>query len=653
MNALVGLWLVLGVVLGQAHAQARPTLAVLPLDKASASEQYDGLGKALAGMLVTDLSKIPDLELVERDRLQELLDEMNLAETGFLDEKTAQKLGHGLGAKFVLTGSYSVVADTFLLDARVIEVESGTIRNAADASGSVTDFVTVEKDLVEALVGALDVEVSSGVRRQMLLGAPTEDFGAFSAYGEGIQRQDEGDLEAARQAFEKALTHDPEFDAAQASLSQVRAMLAEFKAERTEKFHAVYGEMNKRALDAFGELPADAELDMDTVVGFSLRLAALENEERDCQRYREMWAFLDASDWAVSEPEKRDVPDPEGRKAQQFSGELKWEAVDQSFVPYSRDAGGPDIAAKSLNSRYNQIFDSTFEFITPIGLSQVVRGDEHSGLLASMEGCFAPEDRLGEIDRLAKALDEAGFSEEMVRGDVAVADFLDLYWGYTHARWLGASPELTKRSERVLRRTKLDDPVNAAEDDKDRERESVRHIEYIVRDAGNIEKWKRQRGGMSVEETQVYLRGLASLDPEVVTSEPVMCGWMVDHTSSMAAMALDGFADIEDDDWMLIGVRSGTGGNSQPILRRAGCLVGEPAEFETFDQVLAFGKEAHSTYERRGETSCDSYVRGLGQIVSSLEAIPAGAPMMEGYDSMQAWNILNMFSMADAEGCFD
>ena len=649
VSAFVGLWLFLCTAL----AQERTTLAVLPLDKAAASEEYDGLGKALAGMLVTDLSKVPELELVERARLQALMDEMKLVETGFLDEKTAQKLGNGLGARFVLTGSYSVVQDTFLLDARVIEVSSGSIKKAADASGSVADFVTVEKDLVEALVEGLDVELSSGVRRQMLVDAPTEDFGAFSAYGEGIQRQDEGDLEAAQQAFEKALNHDPEFSAAQASLTEVRALLSEFKASREEAFHAVYGEMNRGVLEAFPELGPDAVMDMDTTVGFALRLAALENEGRDCQRYREMWAHLERVDWQVTEPPKRDGPDDQGRKAQGFSGELKWEAVDRSFVRYSGDVEGPKAASKGLNSRYNDVFDSTFEFLTPLQLSTIVRGDVHSGLLASLEGCYAPEDRLPEIARLQKAMDSAGLSDEIIRGGLTVEDFFDLYWAYTHARWIGAGPELTKRSERVLRRVALDDPVNAPEEDREREREAVRHVEFIVRDAGNVEKWKRQRGGMSVEETLAYLEALEAQDPAVVTSEPELCVWMVDHAASMAGMAIEGLHDIEPDEWMMLGMRAGSGANHYPTLRRAGCLVDHDAEFTSLDEVIAFGSAAVASYERSGSSTCDSYVRGVDQIVSSLNAVPGGFPLMEGYESMQSFNVLNMFAMADAEGCFD
>ena len=633
------------------------TLAVLPLDRAAASEEYDGLGKALAGMLVSDLSKVPGLELVERDRLQALMDEMKLAETGFLDEATAQKLGSGVGARFVLTGSYSVVQDTFVLDARVIEVETGAIKKAADATGAVSDFVTVEKDLVEELVEGLDVEMTSSVRRQVLIDTPTEDFGAFSAWGEGIQRQDEGDLEAAREAYERALQRDPEFLAAQSSLSEVKAMLEAYKQERTEAFHAVYGEMNRAMLEAFPDERSramDVEDDMDLVVGFALRLAALENEQRHCQRYQEMWHYLERNDWQVSEPERRDGPDDEGREPGVFSYELPHEAEDRGFQRYERSAGGPEVAEDSVTSRYGSLFESTEAFVWGQRFYGTLRGDVSSGLVAAMEGCYAPVDRLAEVERIEKRLDGAGLlGEQPFREDKGVTnqDFVDLYWAYTHARWIGSSPELKRRTEALLRRVRID-PTKASDVEKARERYVVQHIEYIVRDAGNVQKWKNQRGGLTIEEAQEVARALVDEDTGVYDPTAPLCRWSVGHSQMLAAGYLEGIEDLEPDDWMLINMRAGSGVSWYPTLARSGCVVGVEAEFETLQEVMDFVAVALDSYERGQNATCDGYVRGLAQIHGSLASIPAGAPLPDDYDSMQSWNLLNFYGLADAEGCF-
>jgi TolB-like protein len=111
-------------------------MAVLPLQPGAESDPFPGLGKALAGMVVSDLSMLPGVDLVERDRLDALLGEIALSSTAYLDPATAQRLGKGVGAELVLVGTYSVVRDRLLLDARVVEVQSGAVRGAAAAQAA-------------------------------------------------------------------------------------------------------------------------------------------------------------------------------------------------------------------------------------------------------------------------------------------------------------------------------------------------------------------------------------------------------------------------------------------------------------------------------------------------------------------------------------
>lgn len=64
---------------GTARTGEATTLAVMPITMGAGSERYDGLGKALAGMLVSDLAGVEALQLVERERLDELMHELALS----------------------------------------------------------------------------------------------------------------------------------------------------------------------------------------------------------------------------------------------------------------------------------------------------------------------------------------------------------------------------------------------------------------------------------------------------------------------------------------------------------------------------------------------------------------------------------------------
>ncbi|MDD4952421.1 MAG: tetratricopeptide repeat protein, partial [Desulfovibrionaceae bacterium] len=64
--------------------------------------------KALAAMVITDLKKLGKVKVVERLRLQALLEEMKLGQTGIVDEASAPRVGRLLGAEHVVVGNLSV-----------------------------------------------------------------------------------------------------------------------------------------------------------------------------------------------------------------------------------------------------------------------------------------------------------------------------------------------------------------------------------------------------------------------------------------------------------------------------------------------------------------------------------------------------------------
>lgn len=270
------------------------SVAILPLEKGAASDTYDGLGVALAGMLVSDLAQVDGLELVERQRLDAVLSEIELSKNGFLDPATAQKAGKGVGAELVLTGSWSVVGSTFALDARLVAVEKAGVVKAAAVQGSIDDFVSVEKELVEALLAQLDVAMTTAVRRKVLSAVQTESFDAFSAYGKGLKAERDGELEVASDAYRKAVAADSGFTEAATALAAVKERLAVLQqgqesAEAAEKARgdaALFARFPPETTRSANHRDTDEEL-----AGFALRMSVLYRSGRYCQKYEEMWHF--------------------------------------------------------------------------------------------------------------------------------------------------------------------------------------------------------------------------------------------------------------------------------------------------------------------------------------------------------------------------
>jgi TolB-like protein len=60
--------------------------------------------------------------------LEKVLSEQKLSMSGVTDAETAVKVGKLVGAKFVMVGSISKLGNTYTLNSRLIDVESGRKR---------------------------------------------------------------------------------------------------------------------------------------------------------------------------------------------------------------------------------------------------------------------------------------------------------------------------------------------------------------------------------------------------------------------------------------------------------------------------------------------------------------------------------------------
>lgn len=196
------------------------TVAVLEFENSSKKEDMEPLRKGLRDMMMTDLSQVSAIRMVERGRLQELLQEMKLAEGQFIDPATAAKLGKGLSASAVLTGSYLALGDNIRIDARLVKVETGEVMMAEQVAGSQSDFFTLQKVLAEKMVERLEVKATP--QEQLALRRPqTANFEAFTAYSRGVLALENGDKSEARKELASAVQQDASFKLASIALDEV------------------------------------------------------------------------------------------------------------------------------------------------------------------------------------------------------------------------------------------------------------------------------------------------------------------------------------------------------------------------------------------------------------------------------------------------
>jgi TolB-like protein len=83
----------------------KPRVAVLYFDASTTDADLTAFTKGLAALLITDFAANPGLKVLEREKLEDALKELNLGETKYADKSTFAKIGKVLGVEYLVIGN--------------------------------------------------------------------------------------------------------------------------------------------------------------------------------------------------------------------------------------------------------------------------------------------------------------------------------------------------------------------------------------------------------------------------------------------------------------------------------------------------------------------------------------------------------------------
>ena len=195
-------------------------VAVAPFQN-KGSPEYDPLSTGFAEMVITDLSQVKTLKVVERIRVQALLNELKLSQSGLVDLNSAPQVGKLLGAGKITSGGFADADKKKLrINLSMVQTQEGQILSEKESEGTLLEFYKLEKSLVvQVLCGmgrcpeSLDEQTQAAVNK-----VHTTSFKAFLLYSKGLELRDQGRYREARKAFLQALASDPQFHLAQGEL---------------------------------------------------------------------------------------------------------------------------------------------------------------------------------------------------------------------------------------------------------------------------------------------------------------------------------------------------------------------------------------------------------------------------------------------------
>jgi TolB-like protein len=230
------LCLILGLLALPSPAADKPTVAVLYFGYSGENPEMKVLKKGLAQMLITDLSGFGTVKLVERDRLQELMDELQMGQTDKFDSATVAKLSKLVGAHYLVLGNYFDLKNTLVVDAKVVKVETGTILGSRRGTGNTEDFLAIEQKLAQDLNQVLEGIASTSPEKSQ---GPTPEHSSGSGstsparkarklpttlalrYSRALDAKDRKDMETAKKELTEVIKEQPDFVLASTDLASM------------------------------------------------------------------------------------------------------------------------------------------------------------------------------------------------------------------------------------------------------------------------------------------------------------------------------------------------------------------------------------------------------------------------------------------------
>ena len=202
------------------------TVAVMPLRFTGSDSSLRPLERGLADLLTTDLARSSQLTVVERARIQALVDEMALQHAGQTDSSTSVRAGRLLRAGRIVQGSILQIGGSQVrVDAAVVDVPTTEVRGATQGSDQLEQLFGLEKRIALDLFRELGVTLTVA-ERNAIEQRPTRSLAAFLAYSRGLTAEDQGRYDDASRFYRDALRIDPGFDAAMQRNTDTRSVIS-------------------------------------------------------------------------------------------------------------------------------------------------------------------------------------------------------------------------------------------------------------------------------------------------------------------------------------------------------------------------------------------------------------------------------------------
>jgi curli biogenesis system outer membrane secretion channel CsgG len=205
-------------------ANQRPTVAILYFTNGALIDNasYAPLSKGMAEMLITELTQNNAVRVVERDRLQSVIEEQNLQNSDRVDKETAVKLGKTLGARHMLMGTFVIdPKKNMRIDVRAVNTETSAIEYTESVTGSADNLLQLVIQLGSKVNAGLKLPALKTASASTPAAKSPNQFKAIMAMSQALEAEDRKNPAQAATLYKQAIALNPDFDRAKVRLASI------------------------------------------------------------------------------------------------------------------------------------------------------------------------------------------------------------------------------------------------------------------------------------------------------------------------------------------------------------------------------------------------------------------------------------------------
>ncbi len=170
------------------------------------------------------LRNVKEYIVVDRTNVDKIIKEVQLGQSGIIDDKTAKKAGKALGADLIVVGSYQKYGNRIRITAKLVEVESHKVLKQVQSTGVMDNIFELQDEIALRIINQTNISITKDVRNRI-----TENFTSnVSAYEYYVKGQkfllSQLNYVQAIEMYDKAISIDSNYSLAYAGLGKAYSL---------------------------------------------------------------------------------------------------------------------------------------------------------------------------------------------------------------------------------------------------------------------------------------------------------------------------------------------------------------------------------------------------------------------------------------------